>query len=237
MQSIGRASAFALCLATSLAASGALAADDPYAQQPQPQYQAPPPVVMGGTAQAGQPVQPQPVQPATNQEEHAGIYFQGRLGPSIPLLGPLAAAGAIGGTASGIVGFQAREGYGAGIELGGRAHFGSSSAWGFHAAATFRYTALPELAIHPFAEFSFGLQVLGVSHDVRGGEAAVGYYLSGALGLEYDLTSSLSLDLLVRADLLPSGSAWGSSSTVPTAGGNRVFDVPISPMVGLTLYR
>jgi hypothetical protein len=243
MRSTLRASASVLSFGLALAASPVLAADDPYAPPPPVTYQAPPPV----TYQAPPPVtyqQPPPVayqappvaQPVPQQQQpgHAGIFFRGRLGPSFPTLGPLASAGAPGGAISGVLGFQAREGYSGAIEVGGRTHFGDGGgAFGLHGALTLRYTALPALAIHPVIEGTAGYQYFYVWHSNAGtGGDSFNYYLSGALGLEYDLTPSLSIELLVRGDLLPSGVAWGGSP--PSSA--WAIDLAITPVLGVSLY-
>ena len=216
-------------MATLTIASTSFAITDP--SQPQ---QPPPPPNQGGPVVMTQ----QPNQPPANQvqmqqapPQRLGLWAQARAGGGIDFFGGThgAAMVQIGG------GYITPQGFGLTLYGSGRYMFGSpcngvlcASNGGLldiDIGIVARYTALPQARLHPVAE-------LGVQIHVMPGDNYFGFGYGGqiALGGEFDLTDSLSLDILLRGQLLYAGFA---SRTLSDFG---LLGLRVEPMIGLTYY-
>lgn len=230
MRSAIRTSALCSFVAASMVASSALAITDP-STQPQPNN--------GNTVVMGQPQQGQPVQQGPVQQpppQRMGIWLQARAGGGVEFMGGTQ-GNAFGSIAAGYI---RPEGFGVTLYGAGRYMFspvcntdatrgctGSGGLLDVEIGIVGRYTALPQSRLHPIAELGGQIHIMPFENGF-----GFGYGGQLAAGIEFDLTESLSLDVLARGQLLYAYFARaGSASDV---GGFLGFR--IEPVVGLTLY-
>jgi hypothetical protein len=224
MRSAIRTSALCSFIAISIVASSALAITDP--AQPQPNNGS---VVVMGQPQQG-PVQPPP-------PPRLGLWLQARAGGGIQFLGGTQ-GNAFGTLAAGYI---RPEGFGVTLYGTGRYIFspvcssvggGCTSASGaglldIELGVVGRYTALPQSRLHPVAEVGGQIHILPF-------ESGLGFGYGGQLaaGIEFDLTESLSFDVLARAQLFYA--YFARAGFLTDVGGFLGFR--IEPVLGLTLY-
>jgi hypothetical protein len=222
MRSAIRTSALCSFVAVSIVASSALAITDP--AQPQPNNGS---VVVMGQPQQGQPVQQGPVQPPP--PPRLGLWLQARAGGGIQFLGGTR-GNAFGTLAAGYI---RPEGFGVTLYGTGRYIFspvcgssysGCTSASGaglfdLEIGVVGRYTALPQSRVHPVAEAG------GQIHIMYESGFMFGWGLQLAAGVEFDLTESLSFDVLARGQLV-----------IPYFGAIGDLGLRLEPVLGLTLY-
>lgn len=231
MRSAIRASALCSFAAVSVLAGNALAITDP-AQQPQ-DPNAGQPVVMGQPQQGAQPgmqpgMQQGPVQQPPPQR--MGVWIQARAGGGVQFMGGTQ-GNAFGSIAAGYI---RPEGFGVTIYGAGRYIFSPvcngvcNDTGGFldiELGIVGRYTALPQARLHPIAEL--GAQV----HIMPSASFGLGAGVQLAGGIEFDLTESLSLDLLLRGQFL-----WATYGERSRGFPGEFLGGRIEPVVGLTLY-
>lgn len=220
--------------------------------QPQPVYVQPQPVVV-----QPQPVYPPPPRPLQNQQ---GFWMSLRAGASIDIvtLNPSRLDANYSGSTASVLspgiyggvtaGWQTQLGFSFAASVGGRYHFetqrfggvSSSDPNGFNyriavgeVTVLARYTALPLLSVHPFAEFAVGLYIPSWSlrtttRDNSDVTLGARFGLGGTLGLEFDVTRNLSFEAGARLDyfLGSSGSTDPNSAhllVTPLAGATWLF--------------
>lgn len=230
MRSAIRTSALCSFVAASMVASSALAITDP-SQQPNNGN-----VVVMGQPQQGQPMQQGPVQQPPPQR--LGFWLQARAGGGVQFLGGTQ------GNAFGSVafGYIRPEGFGVTVYGTGRYMFspvcnsdvsnGCTSRVGaglldVEIGVIGRYTALPQSRLHPIAELGGQIHIMPFENGF-----GFGYGGQLAAGIEFDLTESLSFDVLARGQLFYAYFARAGSAA--DVGGFLGFR--IEPVVGLTLY-
>jgi hypothetical protein len=226
MRSALRASALSSFIMVSTVAGAAHAITDP-AQSPQQ----PPPngaVVMGQPGQPGQPVQLQQPPP-----QRMGVWLQARAGGGIEFLG-----GTRGNAFASVAGgYVLPQGIGFTVYGGGRYLFApicdsvsrctgpaGSGVLDIEIGLVLRYTALPDARLHPVGEIGGQVHILPAPNAF-----GIGYGGQVAAGIEFDLTASLSFDVLARAQLLVAG--WDNRSAI-----SDMLGVRIEPVLGLTYY-
>lgn len=233
MRSAIRTSALCSLIAVSMVASNALAITDP-SQQPQPNNGN---VVVMGQPQQGQPVQQGPVQQPPPQR--MGVWLQARAGGGVEFMGGTQ-GNAFGSIAAGYI---RPEGFGVTLYGAGRYMFspvcnsvdvsrGCTSSTGaglldVEIGIVGRYTALPQSRLHPIAELGGQIHIMPFENGF-----GFGYGGQLAAGIEFDLTESLSFDVLARGQLFYAYFARAGSAA--DVGGFLGFR--IEPVVGLTLY-
>jgi hypothetical protein len=211
-----------------MVASSALAITDP-SQQPQPNN--------GNVVVMGQPVQQGPVQQPPPQR--MGVWLQARAGGGIEFMGGTQ-GNAFGSIAAGYI---RPEGFGVTLYGAGRYMFspvcnsldvgrGCTSSTGaglldVEIGIVGRYTALPQSRLHPIAELGGQIHIMPFENGF-----GFGYGGQLAAGIEFDLTESLSFDVLARGQLLYAYFARAGSAA--DVGGFLGFR--IEPVLGLTLY-
>jgi hypothetical protein len=227
MRCLSLMSSIAGFLVTTSLAATSFAITDP-AQAPPPPNQGQAPVVM---TQQQQPM-PNQVQVQQPPPPRLGLWAQGRVGGGIDFFGGAhgAALGQVGG------GYITPNGVGITIYGAGRYMFSPPCALGTCASTNgglldieigivARYTALPQARLHPVAELGAQLHLMpGENHF------GVGYGGQLAVGAEFDLTDSLSLDVLARAQL------FYAQFRSPTHTDFALIGFRIEPMLGLTYY-
>jgi hypothetical protein len=213
-----------------MVASSALAITDP-SQQPQQ-----PPPNGGNTVVMGQPnqgMQQGPVQQPPPQR--MGFWLQARAGGGVQFMGGTQ-GNAFGSIAAGYI---RPEGFGVTLYGAGRYIFspvcnsggvnctGSGGLLDVEIGIVGRYTALPQSRLHPIAELGGQIHILPFENGF-----GFGYGGQLAAGIEFDLTESLSLDVLARGQIMYAYFARGPG--VADVGG--FLGGRIEPVVGLTLY-
>lgn len=203
-----------------------------------PSQAPPPPPNQGGPVVMTQPTQAPPngqVQVQQPPPQRLGLWAQARAGGGIDFFGGThgSAMVQVGG------GYITPQGFGITLYGSGRYMFSSpcSSPTSMTGCASngglldidigivARYTALPQARFHPVAE-------IGGQIHVMPGENYFGFGYGGQLSLggEFDLTDSLSLDVLLRGQLFYAAFASRSLADWGALG------LRIEPMVGLTYY-
>jgi hypothetical protein len=170
-------------------------------------------------------VQPPGAQPPTMvQPERRFLWFQLRGGPGIPLAGNIASNGGFGGFGSGLVGIQTQSGFSIAFNLGGRYFANSVSSLPILSiGAVLRYTLLRDVVIHPFGEIGLDLHYpLGGTTEFGRSYPQPQFGATGAIGVEYDITVHISLELAARATVF---------------GGDGGADFVFEPWLGFTYYR
>lgn len=175
-------------------------------------------------------------QPAPEEDvDDVGLFLQAFGGLGLPVTGPLADAGAWGLWGGVTVGLGYKYGIAGFVELGLRHHpmqpgYVSTQGGLFDAFGILvggRLTTMEDFAVHPFGEAGLG------AHLVSAGAAADGvlrsptavFALLCSAGLQLDITANLSIEGILRADLLFTRAIWPESSPSPQRG-NTLFLTP-----------
>jgi hypothetical protein len=230
MRTALRASALSSFALTSALAGSAHAITDPSQPQQDPNQ--------GNVVVMGQPGQPAPGQPAVVQQPpppRLGIWGQLRAGGGVEFHGLPGPRGNAFGMLAG--GYNLPSGVGFSLYAGGRYLFNricdgdgdctgpdGSGVLDIEVGLLLRYTAFPQSRLHPVGEIGGQIHILPAPAAF-----GIGYGAQAGVGLEFDLTPSISFDAMLRGQLFVTG--WSNASRV-----NDLLGVRVEPMIGMTLY-